>query len=334
MIFQMYNCIIPVKGYLRATLCDVQRKDFIFVSNDFASLLSNQMNINVAIEREKMPESERHAFDKVIGQLVEKEYGFMKEVSQDVFINPKSGFQNYMWIDAIIDFDNNSMHSLASIIPKFNQLFISCLKLRFFDITDLGFLVNQLKYLEDSTIRSVELLFGSLCAVELNKIVHELKYFPRVTKIIYSSSNGHNFVSEEFENETLQIIKTDQPLLSPSCCGQISPEYFTVNRMSYFVNDKYNSCLYGKIAIDSAGNIKNCPSMRDMFGNIENSDLLEIVNSDTFRFKTLISKREIAVCKDCEFRLICPDCRAHTQNNGLYDKPEKCSYDPYQAIWK
>jgi len=38
--------------------------------------------------------------------------------------------------------------------------------------------------------------------------------------------------------------------------------------------------------------------------------------------------------KDCEFRYICHDCRAHTQNEEKYSKPLKCKYNPYEAIWE
>ena len=47
-----------------------------------------------------------------------------------------------------------------------------------------------------------------------------------------------------------------------------------------------------------------------------------------------IKKDQISVCKDCEFRYVCTDCRAYTQNSGdQYSKPLKCNYDPYTATW-
>ena len=47
-----------------------------------------------------------------------------------------------------------------------------------------------------------------------------------------------------------------------------------------------------------------------------------------------INKDLIDVCKDCEFRYICTDCRAYIQDkNNIYSKPAKCNYDPYNAEW-
>jgi len=40
------------------------------------------------------------------------------------------------------------------------------------------------------------------------------------------------------------------------------------------------------------------------------------------------------VCKDCEFRYVCTDCRAYRADaEDLYSKRARCSYDPYTATW-
>ena len=50
--------------------------------------------------------------------------------------------------------------------------------------------------------------------------------------------------------------------------------------------------------------------------------------------------KEEKVCKDCEFRYICTDCRAytektHTNEEGLdTSKPLKCGYNPYTGEWE
>ena len=43
---------------------------------------------------------------------------------------------------------------------------------------------------------------------------------------------------------------------------------------------------------------------------------------------------KIHVCKDCEFRYICTDCRAYIEDpNDILSKPLKCGYNPYTAEW-
>jgi len=54
-------------------------------------------------------------------------------------------------------------------------------------------------------------------------------------------------------------------------------------------------------------------------------------------FKDLwsINKDQIEVCKDCEFRYVCTDCRAFiTDPDNRYSKPSTCTYDPYTAQWE
>ena len=58
----------------------------------------------------------------------------------------------------------------------------------------------------------------------------------------------------------------------------------------------------------------------------------EIVYSKEFRQCWSIKKDNIKVCKDCELRYNCIDCRAgHQVDNG--SKPVGCNYDPYKLIW-
>ena len=53
-----------------------------------------------------------------------------------------------------------------------------------------------------------------------------------------------------------------------------------------------------------------------------------------FKEKWGISKDHISVCRDCEFRYACSDCRAYLENpEDAFSKPLKCGYDPYSGKW-
>lgn len=74
--------------------------------------------------------------------------------------------------------------------------------------------------------------------------------------------------------------------------------------------------------------------MQQSFGNISSVSLASVVNHPTLVQLGSITKDQIEVCRDCEFRYVCTDCRAYTRESGnLYSKPAKCSYDPYTATW-
>ena len=71
------------------------------------------------------------------------------------------------------------------------------------------------------------------------------------------------------------------------------------------------------------------------FGNIQNTTLNEALNKTGFKKYWNINKDQIDVCKDCEFRYVCTDCRAYTENPTVnFSKPLKCGYDPYKGIWQ
>lgn len=130
----------------------------------------------------------------------------------------------------------------------------------------------------------------------------------------------------------LIYLKEDIP--SEAHCGNISPNNFMQNLKMFSESQKYNTCLNRKISLDINGEIKNCPSMTKGYGSIKNTTLEEALIKPGFKDMRYIHKDQIEICKDCEFRHICTDCRAYIQDpNNIYSKPAKCSYDPYTATW-
>lgn len=124
-------------------------------------------------------------------------------------------------------------------------------------------------------------------------------------------------------------------MFSYDCCGSISANFFEANLLNYSESLIFNNCLHGKISIDAEGNIKNCPSMPESFGNIRDTTLMEAIEKPGFKKYWNITKDQIAVCKDCEFRYICTDCRAYKEDpDDDYSKPLKCGYDPYTGVWE
>ena len=75
--------------------------------------------------------------------------------------------------------------------------------------------------------------------------------------------------------------------------------------------------------------------MKTCFGNIKNTTLEEAINKQGFKKYWDVTKDQIVKCKDCEFRHVCTDCRAYTDNpQDSYAAPLKCGYDPYTCEWE
>ena len=132
-----------------------------------------------------------------------------------------------------------------------------------------------------------------------------------------------------------QIVTVTTDIKGHLNCGFISHHYFITNISTYTESLAHNSCLNRKISIDVDGNVKNCPSMSQSFGNIKDTTLQEALDHPDFKKYWNITKDQIAVCKDCEFRYICTDCRAYLENpEDMYSKPLKCGYNPYTCEWE
>lgn len=128
--------------------------------------------------------------------------------------------------------------------------------------------------------------------------------------------------------------------LKISSCGKVDMKYFNTNLPKIMEAINHNSCLYKKIGIDRNGNIKNCPLMQESFGNIYSVSLENVLKKKNFKKYWNLTKDYVEVCKDCEFRYICTDCRAYTERTHINkagldtSKPLKCGYDPYTCQWE
>ena len=134
------------------------------------------------------------------------------------------------------------------------------------------------------------------------------------------------------------MIFTKTNINSSSHCGKISKDYFVLNQLMYAESQQNNTCLNRKISIDKDGYIRNCPSMPQNFGNIKDTTLSDALNHPDFKKYWNVTKDMIEVCKDCEFRHICTDCRAYTERTHFEEdidlsKPLKCGYNPYTNEW-
>jgi radical SAM protein with 4Fe4S-binding SPASM domain len=71
------------------------------------------------------------------------------------------------------------------------------------------------------------------------------------------------------------------------------------------------------------------------FDNIKKEPLSVAISNKDFSALWYVNKDQIDICKDCEFRYVCTDCRVYIENhnNKKLSKPSKCKYNPYTATW-
>ncbi len=97
------------------------------------------------------------------------------------------------------------------------------------------------------------------------------------------------------------------------------------------------TCWNGKVAITSSGDVIPCVFARDLVvGNVLKSGLKDILSSRELKDLWRITLDDVEVCKDCEYRYACFDCRAlpYSITKNLFARLPACAYNPYSGQWK
>lgn len=232
---------------------------------------------------------------------------------------------------------NNSDVLDDVLLQQICDLRIKYLQIRFseLELNDMIKAIRKLSLLNDSSINELSLVAN-----------YDLQLVTFIKANYYSISNKFlHFIlhsSDEQDSQTLEHVQLSiikNKITIPLSCGLINLKNINLNRNFYLEAKQHNTCLNKKVSIDVKGNIKNCPSMFQSFGNIKDTTLENALNHPEFKKYWNLTKDNIEVCKDCEFRYICTDCRAYTEqtnfNNGLdTSKPLKCGYNPYTGEWE
>lgn len=333
--FILYACCLPVKGAKRSMLCDVQRNSFNLIPNGLYELLDEHRTKTVGATKAHY----KHQYDETIAEyfdfLVKNEFGFYcEEVELVLFPDIDLHWDVPFYItNAIIDVDENSKHDFVSIFDQFEQLGCKHFQIRCYVEKPLLYFEEILEKLENRRIISVELIIKNDTEITLERLNVLTDKYTRIHNLVVHSA-PESEIRHRDSSGMGNIVFVQQAIDNESHCGIISQDYFSINLKTFTESQKHNTCLNRKISIDAEGNIKNCPSMTKSYGNIRDTTLHEAIHKPGFKDMWFIHKDQIEVCKDCEFRHICTDCRAYLKDpDNLYSKPAKCSYDPYTATW-
>lgn len=334
--FTLFACCVAVQGASRSTICDLQRNTFELIPNGLYDILQGCKTLSIKEIKEQYGNEYDETIDEYFDFLVEKEFGFWCEKDElvlfpdlDLFWDEPAKITN-----AIIDIDESSTHHFTKIFDELENLGCKHLQLRVYAPKELSYFENILANLENRRIVSVEIITPYLLSFTKENLHQLINQYARIYQFIAHSAP---------KNETIQIdssgmghiLFVEQKVNNHTHCGIISPAYFSINIKTFTEAQKHNSCLNRKISIDVTGEIKNCPSLPQSYGNIATTSLQEALLQKDFKDVWLINKDQIAVCKDCEFRYICTDCRAFiTKPEDKFSKPSKCSYNPYTAEWE
>lgn len=324
------DCII-VSGYIRSVIYDLTRRDYHFIPNSLSEIIKNKI-VDVSIELENISDSLKTIFIENVN--------FLDELDLLVWDSEKENLECFQDISFSYDSPNKITNLIfeespenrltEKVLSQLNEIDCQHIEIRCFNVESLkaipGFFYN-------SRILSIDIVTNSSTLSESESEVEDFLFSePRIRKIIIFESNQLNHTN--FRQTGADIISIPKLFQSDnSDCGTICNSHFSIDISLVSESMNCNTCLNKKMSIGVNGEVKNCPSMPDIYGNVKNDSLLEITQNEAFKKYWNIKKDEIQVCKDCEFRHMCSDCRAYRDSDNIYSHPSKCNYNPYIAKW-
>jgi SPASM domain peptide maturase of grasp-with-spasm system len=331
--FKVHSNCIPVKGVTRSIICDLQYGRFIPIPNDLLEVITESKIKPIAEIKSYYGFENEKTIDEYMDYLNQHDLLFWGQKEElDNFPDLDLSWDEPCQINnSIIDVDENSNHNFETIFNQLTSLLCKHIQLRFYNPTNLDEISRIVKQVDYLNIHTVDILMNSYPALTIEILQDFVKKNIKVARFFLCSANKTEFIKLG-EKGISNIIFVKESIHSCSMCGIINPYFFSINVKTFTEAQKYNTCLNRKISIDVEGNIKNCPSMHQSFGNIKDTSLKEALLKKGFKDLWTITKDQIEGCKDCEFRYICTDCRAYIKDpKNIYSKPVKCQYDPYTA---
>jgi radical SAM protein with 4Fe4S-binding SPASM domain len=152
----------------------------------------------------------------------------------------------------------------------------------------------------------------------------------------YILSLGHSWSGFDIIRQVIGYVGNDNSVTDIDVLKNrytTSPN-FSVSDFEYRFNMLWNSCWAGKIAIASNGDVLPCIFARDtIIGNVFSDDIATM-NTLSYPYWSL-NLDKVEVCKDCEYRYACRDCRplAKSMGGSVFSKQPRCCYDPYKGVW-
>lgn len=325
--FKMHSSCLPVKGINQGCIYDLRRGSVYKVQNDILDIFENYANKKISILFDDYKE-QIEIIKKYLAFFIENELIFFTD-ELDNFTEIKKTFRKPFLIDIMyIEMDNYNSK-----------------KREFFEkeiISKIGCKELILIYKEKSAVELKEILIeldkskiqSTICFINYNQFdlnfFSEISCFLRLREVyIYNSpmdkhENDSNLFYSQLSLEKILTKKIENS-------NDLVP-----NLDSFLESQEYNLFYNRRVYIDNENNVKHAINENEIYGNITNTNIFDIVLSPSFKKLWNIAKDEITICKDCEFRYICPDNRIpiFDKKTKNYYHIEECNYSPYSNQWK
>ncbi|SDD09996.1 grasp-with-spasm system SPASM domain peptide maturase [Williamwhitmania taraxaci] len=321
-----------VKGYSRSAIYELLRNRYKLIPNSLADLLLTCDGMSVVQIKKYYENKYDDTIDEYIDFLLENEFVFFTD-DFDCFPPLNLEWHSNSKISNAVICDNNSEHNYDYLFERLEEYNCRAIQFRFFHKCSKIYLSDIFEKLKHSRLTLIEVILPFNSDLDVSDYRDIVLGNMRVSSFYIHSApkDGVEFVDKE---KLLPLYFSKDKIVDNSFCGFIHPRNFRVSMGMFCESQGNNSCLNRKLSIDEKGKVKNCPSMTNSFGVLNDKELDKIVEDDLFKYWWTKNKSIIQVCRDCEFRFMCLDCRAYiVDDNDVLSMPRKCGYNPYVAKW-
>lgn len=330
--FILYGNCTVTKGYTRSIICDLYLNRFYYIPNEMNDLLLLCRTNPYQHVFNTLNDESKIVFRDYLNYFTQNNLGFYTTEPEKFPPITLDWKEPSKILTSIIDVNpqlDNSLKFYKEFINELSCLNCKLVELRFQDLIKNNYLEEWLYFFENTRIRNI-CIFVKYCPEIAFNLSEITKKFKRIIHISLFDSPNENY--SILNNVSIECkIEED---ISPISCGNIVMENFLPSIKHYTEAQKHSTCLNRKISIGYDGQIKNCPSCIKSFGDFRQTTIGEVIELSEFKSKWNINKDVVNICKDCEYRYICMDCRAYLEDpEDKFSKPLKCGYNPYTGEW-
>ena len=331
--FMLFACCIPVRGFQKSIIVDLQREQYLPIPNLLADILIIHRGQTISGIKAHFNHQYDEGIDLFFQRLIEAEWGFITDEPERYPLLSMDWDHPSRITNAVIDIENTTNYFVPGALTQLENLGCKALQIRCFESINTKDLDLWLNELAESRLFSIELLLPNQGVDYEGEIKHLIKKHNRIASVILFRSDEEGY--DENEDVLVKdVLYKSKAVIYPDSLDICDSHSFVTNIHAFTEAQSHNLGLNRKVCIDVNGNIKNFPSHAQSFGNVANDDIASIIQSEAFQAVWSLNHDKIEKCKDCEFRYICPDMSEIKEIDGKYYKVNQCKYDPYSGEWK
>lgn len=335
-VFMLYANCIPVRGILESIICDLERRTFLPVVNELFEILEKNQNLRLPVSLLKKHYENKYdkGIDAFFNYLEKLGYGFYTD-EPDNFPNLSMEWEMPFKLTNVVITVSQSSFNIAKVaVGDIVNMGCWAVELIFYDNVSFDEIVEFLSLIKNSKTSCIHLSIKWNANIRKEDIIRLFCENMIIGKILIHSSVDDHIVKGGFPDNMKNIIqqtsKHPKDLLIPNCGKQ----GLVLNISSFIEANSYNLGLNKRICIDINGDVKNDFSHAKVFGNINDQQICDIVNTTELSYLWNINKDLIEKCKDCQYRYMCVDFSDIKFENNMYRTITNCQFNPYTNSWE